>query len=66
MESKFEVPRYCREAEDCRRNAEQARNPIDRAAWLRLAEDWMKLARGAELNCALQAMRERSGKVTRH
>ena len=66
MELKFEVPRYCREAEDCRRHAEQARNPIDRAAWLRLAEDWTKLARGAELNCALQEMRERSGKVTRH
>jgi hypothetical protein len=26
----------------------------------------MKLARGAELNCALQDMRERGGKVTRH
>jgi hypothetical protein len=27
-------------------------NLADREAWLRLAEDWMKLARGTELICA--------------
>jgi hypothetical protein len=35
-------------AEECRRNAEQAMNPIDRDSWLRLAGDWMKLARGED------------------
>jgi hypothetical protein len=38
-----------REAQECRRNAEQAKNPIDRDSWLRLADDWMKLAQGEGL-----------------
>ena len=38
-----------REAAECRRNAEQTTNRIDRDAWLGLADDWMKLARGEDL-----------------
>jgi len=45
----IEPDKFRREAEECWRNAEQALNPIDREAWLRLAEDWMKLARGEDL-----------------
>jgi hypothetical protein len=41
--------RFRREAGECRRNAEHARNPSDREAWLRLAEDWMKLAYGEDV-----------------
>jgi hypothetical protein len=40
--------KFRHEAEDCRRNARQAANPIDRESWLRLADDWMKLARDEE------------------
>jgi uncharacterized alpha-E superfamily protein len=45
----IEPDKFRREAKECRRNAEQARTPIDREAWLRLAEDWMKLARGEDI-----------------
>jgi len=31
-----------------RRLAEQATSPIDKQAWLRLAEDWIKLAEETE------------------
>jgi hypothetical protein len=44
----IEGDKFRREAEECRQNTEQATNPIDREAWLRLAEDWMKLARGED------------------
>jgi hypothetical protein len=58
--------RYRREAEECRLNAERAKNPVEREAWLQLAEDWMKLARGEDLNCIWQSMRERGASLTRH
>ena len=45
----IESDKFRRKAEECRRNAEQASNPIDREAWLRLAEDWMELVRRADL-----------------
>lgn len=36
----------CRErAEDCRRKAELASGPGDRAQWLKLAEDWIAFSR---------------------
>jgi len=41
--------KFRREAEECRRNARQVTNPTDRDSWLRLADDWMKLARGEDL-----------------
>jgi hypothetical protein len=56
MMSETAEQRYRREAEECRQNAEQAKNPVDQEAWLRLADDWMKLARSAELNRAMQTI----------
>ena len=45
----IEPDKFRREAKECRQNAEQARNTTDKEAWLRLAEDWTKLARGEDL-----------------
>jgi hypothetical protein len=39
-----DAERYRRKAEECRANAKTATDDVDRAAWLRLAEDWMELA----------------------
>ena len=39
-----DVQRFRSEAKECRRLAEQATSRIDKQAWLRLAEDWIKLA----------------------
>jgi hypothetical protein len=35
-------------AEDCRQLAASERKQVDKAFWLRLAEDWLKLAQGAD------------------
>jgi hypothetical protein len=43
-----DAERYRRKSEECRANARTATDDFDRAAWLRLAEDWMELARSAE------------------
>jgi len=49
---KLETPaqRYRREAAECEHHAEKATNGADRKAWQSLAEDWTKLALGAEAN----------------
>jgi hypothetical protein len=39
---------FRKQAEDCRAFAARARKPIDKASWLRLAEDWLKLADEAD------------------
>jgi hypothetical protein len=44
-----DVERFRNEAKECRQLAERATNPIDKQAWLRLAEDWIKLAEEAEM-----------------
>jgi hypothetical protein len=36
------------QAQECLRQAERARSPLDKEAWLRLAEEWMKLAQAAK------------------
>ena len=36
--------RYRRQAEECRAEASKARSPIDAASWMRLADDFDKLA----------------------
>ncbi|MGJ4944231.1 hypothetical protein ACQR1W_26940 [Bradyrhizobium sp. HKCCYLS1011] len=41
-----------RKAEECARNANLANNDCDKAAWLKLAEDWERLARAQELRAA--------------
>jgi hypothetical protein len=43
-----DAERYRRKAEECRANARTATDDVDRAAWLRLAEDWMELARSVD------------------
>lgn len=39
---------FLNQAQECLREAEKTRSPIDKEAWLRLAEDWMKLAQVAK------------------
>ena len=51
--------RYRREAAECELNAEKATNGADRQAWQRLSEDWIKLARGTEINPRLCASNAR-------
>jgi hypothetical protein len=46
MESDAEE--FRKQADDCRALAARAIKPIDKASWLRLAEDWLKLAQAAD------------------
>jgi hypothetical protein len=39
---------FRRQAEDCRQQAAKAVSPLDREAWLRVAEEWLKLAVSAD------------------
>jgi len=50
MKSETPAQRYRREAAECEQNADKATNGADRRAWQSLAEDWTKLALGAEAN----------------
>jgi hypothetical protein len=34
---------YRRNAQECQRMAENARNPVDKASWLRLAASWLSM-----------------------
>jgi hypothetical protein len=43
-----DVDRFVSEAEECVRLAEISVNAADKIAWLRLAENWVKLARAAK------------------
>jgi hypothetical protein len=36
--------RYCQNADDCRQRSLQARTAADKANWLKIAEEWQKLA----------------------
>jgi hypothetical protein len=45
--TKNPTKKYGRLAEECRQKAERAARPVDQQAWLKLAEDWDELARGA-------------------
>jgi hypothetical protein len=36
--------RYRQNADDCRQRSLQARTPADKANWLKIAEEWQKLA----------------------
>jgi hypothetical protein len=47
---------FRREAEECRRNAEQTMNRRDRDSWLRLADDLMKLAQSEGLRIKIAAL----------
>jgi hypothetical protein len=54
---KLETPaqRYRRVAAECELSAKKATNGADQDAWQRLAEDWTKLAQGAEVNPRLNS-----------
>jgi hypothetical protein len=39
---------YRRKAQECREEAARAFNEADRKTWLRMAEEWMTLARNVE------------------
>lgn len=56
---RYETPaqKFRREAEQCLINAEEAQSPHDQLAWRRLANDWAKLARAAQLNPLLERVR---------
>ncbi|MGY8665784.1 hypothetical protein Q3C01_25970 [Bradyrhizobium sp. UFLA05-109] len=41
--------RFRWKAEECRKSAKHADDPIDKEAWLQLASEWRKLAEGAAL-----------------
>jgi len=53
----IKTDKFRREAAECRRNADQATNPNDGEAWLRLADDWMKLAQGEDLRIKIAALK---------
>jgi hypothetical protein len=36
--------RFRKKAEECRAQAAAAVNPIDKEAWLRLSEEWLRMA----------------------
>ena len=40
--------RYRKQAQECREQAAKALSPLDKEAWLRVAEEWLKLALSAE------------------
>jgi hypothetical protein len=40
--------RFRKQAEECRQQAEKALSPLDREAWLRVADEWLKLALSAD------------------
>jgi hypothetical protein len=39
------VDQFLRQAQDCKDRAAEARDPIDSDAWLKLADEWLALAR---------------------
>ena len=43
-----DAQRFREEAEECRKLAYRAINPLDKEAWLKLAAEWIKLAQGAD------------------
>ena len=47
--SESAADRFRWKAEECRKSAEKADDPIDKEAWRQLASEWLKLAEGAAL-----------------
>jgi hypothetical protein len=43
-----EAARFRKQAEECREQAAKAISPLDKEAWLRVAEEWLKLAMTVE------------------
>jgi hypothetical protein len=40
--------RFRKQADDAHQHAAKSFSPLDREAWLRIAEDWLKLATSAD------------------
>jgi hypothetical protein len=45
---KVDITKYRMHAEDCLEHAAKAVKPVDKEAWLALADCWIKLAQAAE------------------
>jgi hypothetical protein len=43
-----EAAKFRRQADESRAQASKAVNPLDKEAWLRIAEEWLKLAISVE------------------
>ena len=43
-----DAARFRKQAEDCRAQAAKAVSPLDEESWLRVAEEWLKLALSVE------------------
>jgi hypothetical protein len=43
-----EAAKFRRQADESREQAAKAVNPLDKEAWLRIAEEWLKLAISVE------------------
>jgi hypothetical protein len=46
--SETDGSKYRKQAEECREQAAKAVSQLDKDAWLRVAEEWLKLALSAE------------------
>jgi hypothetical protein len=46
--SEYEAARFRKQAEEAREQAAKAISPLDKEAWLRIAEEWLKLAVSVE------------------
>ena len=44
-----DAARFRKQAEEARDHATRAFSPLDKEAWLRVAEEWLKLAVSAEM-----------------
>jgi len=44
-----DAARYREQAEQALQFAEKSINPLDREVWLRVADEWLKLAQSAEM-----------------
>lgn len=47
------VAEYLAKAEDCRLEAKRAAHDNEKAAWLRMAEEWLRLSQGVERSSEL-------------
>ena len=46
--SEIDAARFRKQAEECREQAAKAVSPLDKEAWLPVAEEWLKLALSTE------------------
>ena len=48
FDTQGEAEQYRKRAEECRQMASKVISPLDKEAWLKLAEDWLRLALNSE------------------